>query len=202
VCIPYSFKEGDAQGSQHLDPAQVFATPSSVASPTSSSATPRGSPLECSCHLFAAAARTLPRSPILQPTFAVSPTRRLSRPALYETLPDYNLFENDGQCALAGHLPKPLRKQAQIVALDLTLLPFLRRRRQGERPDLRSQAKRALFLLRLRLGVHRAQGAALTRLRSLAVTRKPTMEDVTKELLAQVRKAGIHVRFLVWNRGF
>src|SRR5208283_3264650 len=36
----------------------------------------------------------------------------------------------------------------------------------------------------------------------MAVTRKPTMEDVTKELLRQVRKAGIHVRFLVLDRGF
>ena len=36
----------------------------------------------------------------------------------------------------------------------------------------------------------------------MAVTRKPTMEDVTKELLRQVRKVGIHVRFLVLDRGF
>ena len=36
----------------------------------------------------------------------------------------------------------------------------------------------------------------------MAVTRKPTMEDVTKELLRQDRKAGIHVGFLVLDRGF
>ena len=52
------------------------------------------------------------------------PDEEVVAAALYETLPDYNLLKRQVNAALAGHLPKPLRKLAQIVALDLTLLPF------------------------------------------------------------------------------
>ena len=94
-----------------------------------------------------------------------------------------------------------LRKQAQIVALDLTLLPFYGADAKENDQIYRSQAKRAPVPStptprRTSCTRGTLHGALM------AVTRKPTMEDVTKELLRQVRKVGIHVRFLVLDRGF
>ena len=73
--------------------------------------------------LFAAAARISSLSDTCKRLRGV-PDEEVVAAALYETLPDYNLLKRQVNAALAGHLPKPLRKQAQIVALDLTLLPF------------------------------------------------------------------------------
>ena len=73
--------------------------------------------------LFAATARISSLSDTCKRLRGV-PDEEVVAAALYETLPDYNLLKRQVNAALAGHLPKPFRKQAQIVAFDLTLLPF------------------------------------------------------------------------------
>ena len=150
--------------------------------------------------LFAAAARISSLSDTCKRLRGV-PDEEVVAAVLYETLPDYNLLKRQVNAALAGRLPKPLRKQAQIVALDLTLLP-LRRRRQGERPDL-SQPGQAghLFLLRLRLGVHRAQGAAL---HSCAHGGHPQADDGGRDqgIAPPSPQGRDSLRFLVLDRGF
>src|SRR5208283_1293474 len=84
--------------------------------------------------LFAAAARISSLSDTCKRLRGV-PDEEVVAAALYETLPDYNLLKRQVNAALAGHLPKPLRSQAKRGTCS--------------------------FYLRLRLGVHRAQGAAL-----------------------------------------
>ena len=151
--------------------------------------------------LFAAAARISSLSDTCKRLRGV-PDEEVVAAALYETLPDYNLLKRQVNAALAGHLPKPLRKQAQIVALDLTLLPFYGADAKENDQIYRSQAKRgtcSFYAYASAYIVHKGQRYTVA---LMAVTRKPTMEDVTKELLRQVRKAGIHVRFLVLDRGF
>ena len=73
--------------------------------------------------LFAAAARISSISDTCRRLRNV-PDEEVVAAALYETLPDYNLLKRRVNAALAGHLPKSLRKRAQIVAFDLTLLPY------------------------------------------------------------------------------
>lgn len=151
--------------------------------------------------LFAAAARISSLSDTCKRLRGV-PDEEVVAAALYETLPDYNLLKRQVNAALAGHLPKRFRKQAQIVAFDLTLLPFYGADAKENDQIYRSQAKRgtcSFYAYASAYIVHKRQRYTVA---LMAVTRKPTMEDVTKELLRQVRKAGIHVRFLVLDRGF
>ena len=119
----------------------------------------------------------------------------VAAPVLPNTTPSYfKILKRRVNAALAVHLPKPLRKQAQIVALDLTLLPFYGADTKENDQIYRSQAKPrtcSFYAYASAYIVHKGQRYTVA---LMAVTRKPTMEDVTKELLRQVRKAEIHVR--------
>src|SRR5512142_117756 len=53
-----------------------------------------------------------------------APSDETAREALLATLPEYAVLQQRLNAALAGHLPKPLRKRRQVVAIDLTLVPY------------------------------------------------------------------------------
>jgi putative transposase len=151
--------------------------------------------------LFAAAARISSISDTCKRLRRVPDEEEVAA-ALYETLPGYNLLKRQVNAALAGHLPKALRKQPQTVALDLTLLPYYGADAKDNDQIYRGQAKRgtcSFYAYASAYIVHKGQRYTVA---LMAVTRKQTMEDVTKELLRQARKAGIHVRFLVLDREF
>ena len=151
--------------------------------------------------LFAAAARISSISDTCKRLRRV-PDEEVVAAALYETLPGYSTLKRQVNAALAGHLPKPLRKRPQIVAFDLTLLPYYGADAKDNDQIYRSTAKRGTCSFSAYASayiVHKGQRYTVA---LMAVTRKQTMEDVTKELLRQVRKAGIHVRFLVLDREF
>src|SRR5436305_9956175 len=52
-----------------------------------------------------------------------APSDETARKALLATLPDYAALQRQLNAALAGHLPKALRKRPQLLAIDLTLIP-------------------------------------------------------------------------------
>src|SRR3954465_12526641 len=49
-----------------------------------------------------------------------APSDEAARKALLATLPDYAILQRELNAALAGHLPKTLRKHLQLLAIDLT----------------------------------------------------------------------------------
>src|SRR3712207_9528418 len=53
-----------------------------------------------------------------------SPSDETARKALLATLPDYAALQRQLNAALAGHLPKALRRRLQMLAIDLTLIPY------------------------------------------------------------------------------
>ena len=73
--------------------------------------------------LLAAAARITSLSDACQRLDDV-PSDETARKALLATLPDYGVLQQQLNAALAGHLPKALRKQLQRLAIDLTLIPY------------------------------------------------------------------------------
>ena len=73
--------------------------------------------------LFAAAARISSLSDTCQRLRGV-PDEHVVAEALYSTLPEYNRLRRRVQAALLGHLPKALRRRPQVIAIDLTLLPY------------------------------------------------------------------------------
>src|SRR3954467_2042275 len=53
-----------------------------------------------------------------------APSDETARKALLAPLPDYAELQRRLNAALAGHLPVPLRKRPQRLAIDLTLIPY------------------------------------------------------------------------------
>src|SRR3954454_22581284 len=72
--------------------------------------------------LLAAASRITSLSDACQ-QLRDAPSDETARKALLATLPDYAALQRRLNAALAGHLPKPLRKPPQRLASDLTLIP-------------------------------------------------------------------------------
>src|SRR3979411_3203961 len=73
--------------------------------------------------LLAAAARITSLSDACQ-RLRDAPSDETARKALLATLPDYATLQRQLNAALAGHLPKILRKRTQRLAIDLTLIPY------------------------------------------------------------------------------
>src|SRR4051794_34953487 len=53
-----------------------------------------------------------------------APSDETARKALLATLPDYAELQRQLNAALAGHVPKALRRHLQRLAIDLTLIPY------------------------------------------------------------------------------
>jgi Transposase DDE domain len=151
--------------------------------------------------LFAAAARISSLSDTCRRLRGV-PDEHVVAEALYSTLPAYTILQRRVRDALHGHLPKPLRRRSQIVAIDLTMLPYYGADRRTNPDVVRSKAKRGTSSF---YGYGSAyvvcKGQCYT-VGLMAVRRGQTMVEVLRALLAQVRAAGIKVRFLVLDRGF
>src|ERR687898_2882338 len=73
--------------------------------------------------LLAAAARITSLSDACQ-RLRDAPSDETARKALLATLPDYAVLQRQLNAALAGHLPMALRKRPQLLAVDLTLIPY------------------------------------------------------------------------------
>src|SRR3981081_2911261 len=73
--------------------------------------------------LLAAAARITSPSDACQ-RLLDGPSDETARKALLSPLPDYAPLQRQLNAALAGHIPKALRKHAQRLAIDLTLIPY------------------------------------------------------------------------------
>jgi putative transposase len=82
--------------------------------------------------LLAAAARITSLSDACQ-RLGDAPSDETARKALLATLPDYAVLQRQLGAALAGHLPEALRKRLQLLAIDLTLIPY--RGRPSDDPD-------------------------------------------------------------------
>ena len=151
--------------------------------------------------LFAAAARISSLSDTCRRPRGI-PDEHVVAKALYSTSPEYDRLRRRVQAALHGHLPKALRRRPQVVALDLTLLPFYGADAKTDPLIVRSKAKKgtcSFFGYGTAYVVRKGRRytVALT-----AMTRSMTMADLARELLHQVRAAGIEIRFLVLDREF
>src|SRR3954462_1655272 len=70
-----------------------------------------------------------------------APSDETTRKALLAILPDYAALQRRLNAALAGHLPRPLRRHRQRLAIDLTLIPYHGQPFRDPREVYRAQAK-------------------------------------------------------------
>ena len=151
--------------------------------------------------LLAAAARITSLSDACQ-RLRDAPSDETVRKALLATLPDYAALQRRLNAALAGHLPKALRKRLQRLAIDLTLIPYHGKpfcdlseiyRAQAQDGTSHFHAYATAYVVR--------QGQRYT-VALTGVRKGESLKDVVQRLLRQAASVGIRPRLLLLDRGF
>jgi hypothetical protein len=130
------------------------------------------------------------------------PSDETARKALLATLPDYGTLQRQLNAALAGHLPKALRKHLQRLAIDLTLIPY-----HGEPfRDLdeidRGQAKSGTSHFHAYATAYVVRKGQRYTVALTGVKTGEPLKDVVPRLLRQAASVGVRPRLLLRDRGF
>lgn len=131
-----------------------------------------------------------------------APCDQAIRNALLALLPDSARLQCRLNRALAGGLPKILLGRKQYVAIDLTLLPYYGQPESDPEELYRGHSKAGTKQFHAYATAYLIfQGCRYT-LGLRAVHHSDPWQDVVRDLLRQVRKAGVKVRLLLLGRGF
>ena len=124
------------------------------------------------------------------------------RQALYASLPEFAELQRRLNRALAGRLPRALRRRRQRLAIDLTLIPY-----HGE--PFRDPAEVYRGMARDGTSHFHAYATAYVVLKGqrftvalTAVAKGEAMRDVVQRVLGQARRAGVRARLVLLDRGF
>ena len=124
------------------------------------------------------------------------------RKALYASLPEFAELRRQLNAALAGRLPRALRRRRQRLAIDLTLIPY-----HGE--PFREEAEVYRSLAEDGTGHFHAYATAYVILKGqrftvalTAVAKGEPLKGVVRRLLEQARSVGVVPRLLLLDRGF
>jgi putative transposase len=131
-----------------------------------------------------------------------APSDEAARLALLATLPDFAALQRQLNGALAGHLPKALRRRRQRVALDLVLVPYHGLPLHDPEEIFRSKPKSGTshfhaYATAYVIHKHHRYTLALT-----AVRNGEPMEAVLQRLLQRAARVGVRPRLLLLDRGF
>jgi hypothetical protein len=151
--------------------------------------------------LLAAAARITSLSDTCQ-RLRDAPSDETARQALLATLPDYATLQRQLNAALAGHLPKALRKHPQRLAIDLTLIPYHGQPFRDPAEIYRSQAKSGTSHFHAYATAYVVRKGQRYTVALTGVTKGEALKDVIQRLLRQAARVGIRPRLLLLDRGF
>jgi hypothetical protein len=150
--------------------------------------------------LLAAAARITSLSDACQRLDHV-PCDETAREALRATLPDYGALQRPLNAALAGHLPKTLRKHLQRSAIDLTLIPYHGQPFRDLGEIYRGQAKSGTSHSHAYATAYVVRKGQRYTVALTGVTKGEALKDVVQRLLRQAARAGVRPRLLLLDRG-
>ena len=130
------------------------------------------------------------------------PSEETIRQALYASLPEFAALQRRLNAALAGRLPKPLRRRPQRLAVDLTLIPYHGEHFRDPEEVYRGLAKDGTSHFHAYATAYvvcrgRRFTVALT-----AVAKGEPLKGVVQRVLRQARSAGVKPRLLLLDRGF
>jgi Transposase DDE domain len=131
-----------------------------------------------------------------------APSDETARKALLATLPDYATLQRRLNAALAGHLPKTLRKQLQRLAIDLTLIPYHGRPFRDLDEVYRAQAKDGTSHFHAYATAYVVRHGQRYTVALTGVTKGEALKDVVQRLLRQAVSVGVRPRLLLLDRGF
>src|SRR4051795_12049750 len=131
-----------------------------------------------------------------------APSDETARKALLATLPDYATLQRQLNAALAGHLPEPLRKRPQVLAIDLTLIPYHGQPFGDPAEVYRSRAKDGTSHFHAYATAYVVRKGQRYTVALTGVTKGEALKDGVQRLLRQAASVGIRPRLLLLDRGF
>jgi hypothetical protein len=151
--------------------------------------------------LFYAAARITSLSDACQ-SLRDAPSDEAARLALIATLPDFAELQRRLNAALAGHLPRTVRRRPQRLAADLVLIPSHGQPLHDPEEIYRSAAKSGTSHFHAYATLYVLRHGSRFTVALTAVCRGEPLEGVLKRLLRQAGAVGIGCRLLLLDRGF
>lgn len=131
-----------------------------------------------------------------------APSDQAVRDALFATLPEFHELQRRLNQALAGAVPKPVRRRKQRVAIDLIQLPYYGLPQSDPAEIYKGAAKAGTHHFHAYATAYVIwKGCRLT-LGLRAVHHSDPWNEVVKDLLRQVRKTGVQVSLVLLDRGF
>jgi hypothetical protein len=131
-----------------------------------------------------------------------APSDETARKALLATLPDYAALQRQLNAALAGRLPKALRKRLQLLAIDLTLIPYHGEPFRDLDEIYRGQAKDGTSHFHAYATAYVVKDGQRYTVALTGVRKGEPLDDVVKRLLRQAASVGVRPRLLLLDRGF
>ena len=151
--------------------------------------------------LLAAAARITSLSDTCQ-RLDEAPSDETARKALLATLPDYDALQHQLNAALAGYLPKTLRKHLQRLAIDLTLIPYHGRPFRDLTEVYRGQAQSGTSHFHAYATAYVVRKGQRYTVALTGVRKGEPLKEVVQRLLRQAASVGVRPRLLLLDRGF
>ena len=124
------------------------------------------------------------------------------RKALFASLPEFAQLQRQLNRALAGRLPRALRRRSQRLAIDLTLIPYHGEHFRDEDEVYRGQAKDGTSHFHAYATAYVVLKGQRFTVALTAVSKGESMKDVLQRLLKQTRSVGVKARLVVLDRGF
>ncbi len=124
------------------------------------------------------------------------------RKALYASIPEFAELQRQLNRALAGRLPKALRRRPQRLAIDLTLIPYHGAPFRDPAEVYRGLAKDGTSHFHAYATAYVVLKGERFTVALTAVTKGESLKDMLQRLLKQARSVGVRPRLLLLDRGF
>jgi hypothetical protein len=124
------------------------------------------------------------------------------RKALIASIPEFVELQKQLNRALAGRLPRALRRRSQRLAIDLTLIPYHGQPFRDEVEVYRSLAKQGTSHFHAYATAYVVLKGQRFTVALTAVTKGEPMKEVLQRLLKQARSVGVKARLVLLDRGF
>jgi Transposase DDE domain len=124
------------------------------------------------------------------------------RKAIIASMPEFAELQRQFNRALAGRLPRALRRRSQRLAIDLTLIPYHGEPFRDQSEVYRSQAKQGTSHFHAYATAYVILKGQRFTVALTAVTQGEPMKDVLQRLLKQARSVGVKARLVLLDRGF